>query len=198
MISNQLNFITVVSGLPRSGTSMMMQMLKAGGIPVLTDDIRKPNEDNPKGYLEFENVKNLKNDPSFLSNAEGRVVKIISELLPWLPAEHHYKIVFMERELDEVISSQRKMVLRRDGSGEGIDENLLKSLFHKHLIHIKNWITQQNNMESIYINYQQAVSEPEAVSTRLQRYLDSDLKTRQMAAVVDRKLYRQRKNHSNQ
>ena len=102
--------ITIVSGLPRSGTSLMMQMLESGGLPVLCDGERKADTDNPKGYFEWERIKQLPKDPSLIAEAEGKVVKVISQLILSLPADHDYRIVFMQRPLPEVLKSQDKML----------------------------------------------------------------------------------------
>jgi hypothetical protein len=106
--------IVVVSGLPRSGTSMMMKMLEAGGIPVLTDYEREADEDNPKGYFEFERVKNLKDgDDAWLPQAKGKVVKVIAALLTDLPSSYEYEVIFMRRAMPEILASQRQMLIRR-------------------------------------------------------------------------------------
>src|SRR5687768_1736541 len=105
--------ITVVSGLPRSGTSMMMKMLEAGGLEPVVDHVRKPDEDNPKGYYEFERVKALENDREWLPEAKGKFVKVISMLLRHLPADHRFKVIFMQRNMPEVLASQKKMLVRR-------------------------------------------------------------------------------------
>ena len=106
--------VVVVSGLPRSGTSLMMQMLEAGGVPILTDGERACDADNPKGYYEYEPVKALQNgDSDWLDKAEGKAVKVISFLLRHLPQKHRYRVVFMNRNLDEVLASQEKMPVTR-------------------------------------------------------------------------------------
>ena len=115
--------ITIVSGLPRSGTSLMMQMLDAGGLPVLSDGERKADTDNPKGYLEWERIKQLPKDPSLIAEAEGKVVKVISQLILSLPVDHEYRVVFMQRPLPEVLKSQDEM-LRRRGNAESIADTL--------------------------------------------------------------------------
>jgi len=112
-IDGKVLMITIVSGLPRSGTSLMMQMLAAGGMPVLSDGERKADTDNPKGYLEWERVKQLPKDPSLIAEAEGKVVKVISQLMLSLPDGHEYRIVFMQRPLAEVMKSQDEMLKRR-------------------------------------------------------------------------------------
>ena len=105
--------ITIVSGLPRSGTSLMMQMLAAGGMTALSDGERKADTDNPKGYLEWERIKQLPKQPDLIAEAEGKVVKVISQLILSLPDGHEYKVVFMQRPLPEVLKSQEEMLKRR-------------------------------------------------------------------------------------
>src|SRR4026209_2745330 len=94
--------IVVVSGLPRSGTSMMMQMLQAGGLEILTDAVRTPDGSNPKGYFEFEAVKDLDKGqaPAWLAGARGKAVKIVSSLVRWLPESNDYQVIFMQRNLN--------------------------------------------------------------------------------------------------
>ena len=105
-------FITIVSGLPRSGTSMMMRMLEAGGMPVITDNLRTADDDNPRGYFEFEPAKKTKDDPSWLNAAEGKAVKMIYKLLYDLPDRLEYRVLIMRRNMQEVLTSQRKMLDR--------------------------------------------------------------------------------------
>ena len=106
--------IVVVSGLPRSGTSMMMKMLEAGGIPPVTDELRTADDDNPKGYYEFERVKQMdKGDTAWVADAQGKVVKVISALLKHLPSSHNYQVIFLRRHMSEILASQRKMLIRR-------------------------------------------------------------------------------------
>ena len=185
--------IIVVSGLPRSGTSMMMKMLQVGGIPLMTDDIRQADDDNPKGYYEYERVKQLdKGDTAWLPAAQGKAVKVISILLKHLPAGHHYQIIFMVRNLDETLASQKQMLVNRNQAGEQGDDVQLKTLFEKHLQQVKAWLAQQPNMESLYINYNSLLEDPVAQIRRLNQFLGGQLDTEAMATVVDPDLYRQR------
>src|SRR5437879_6348754 len=124
--------ITIVSGLPRSGTSLMMQMLVAGGMSALSDDDRRPDPDNPRGYLEWERIKQLPNDPACIAEAEGKVIKVISRLLLSLPAGHEYRIIFMQRPLPEVLASQETMLLHRGTAKPGADTAAIASAFEKH------------------------------------------------------------------
>ena len=170
-ISNQtpssahpFTYVTVVSGLPRSGTSMMMQMLAAGGLTAMTDAIRQADADNPRGYFEVERVKRLKDgDVAWMIEAEGKAIKIISALLEHLPPGHHYKVIFMQRALGETLASQRKMLIHRGEDPARIDDAELTRLFQKHLQKIEAWLASQPNLEVLYVNYNEMVAAPQAV-----------------------------------
>ena len=128
--SEEAQFITVVSGLPRSGTSMMMKMLEAGGILPIIDNIRTADEDNPKGYYEFERVKAIdKGDTEWVADAQGKSVKVISALLKHLPSDHQYRVIFIRRHMDEILASQRKMLLRRGEDPDKMDDAEMALLF---------------------------------------------------------------------
>ncbi|MFQ5929951.1 MAG: sulfotransferase [Acidobacteriota bacterium] len=186
--------IVVVSGLPRSGTSMTMKMLEAGGMRLFTDNIREADEDNPKGYYEFERVKNLhkEKDKSWLGDARGKVIKIISELLMELPDAYFYKLIFMDRHLDEVIASQNKMLIRR-GESVGDDNERMKALFEKHLRVVKSWLDRQSNFDVIRLNYKEVIDNPFDHAERIRNFLGTGLDVKGMAGVVDEKLYRHRR-----
>jgi hypothetical protein len=184
--------IAVVSGLPRSGTSMMMRMLKAGGLEVLTDDIRTADKDNPKGYYEFERVKQLDHDTGWLEDAKGRVVKIISQLLQDLPAGWTYKVVFMHREMDEILASQRRMLVRRGEPTDKISDEQMAALFQKHLERVEDWLDQQPNFEVIYVSYNEVLAHPHEEAKRVNSFFDHELDVGAMTTVVDPTLYRQR------
>jgi hypothetical protein len=172
--------ITIVSGLPRSGTSLVMQMLAAGGFPILADNQRAPDDDNPRGYLEFEPVKSLERDASWLADAEGKAVKIVSFLLMKLPPSFDYRVIFVRRDLDEVLRSQAKMLERR-GQPAGPNSDVMKSHFERHLATVDAWVTKQPRIHN-----------PLAEAGRLTQFLQADLQLEPMAAVVDPRLYRQR------
>lgn len=183
--------IIVVSGLPRSGTSMMMKMLEAGGIPPLTDKIRTADDDNPKGYYEFERVKKLdKGDTDWLPQAEGKAVKVISQLLKYLPADYDYKVVFMRRHMDEILASQKKMLANRGEDTNRISDEELASLFEKHLNQVINWLDQQTNVSTLYIHYSDTLSDPQTQAEKVNGFLDQTLNVEAMTAVVDPALYR--------
>ncbi len=185
-------FITIVSGLPRSGTSMMMQALEAGGIPALTDNIRKQDEDNPKGYYEFEPVKKTKDDPSWVSAARGKVVKMVYSLLYDLPSEYEYRIVFMQRALEEVIASQKKMLQRTGKQGAQVGDEKLTELFKAQLIKFNHWIANQKNFSIISVNYTDMIALPQLQCDRINTFLGGILDTEAASATVDPALYRNR------
>jgi hypothetical protein len=184
--------IVVVSGLPRSGTSMMMKMLEAGGLPVLTDHVRTADEDNPKGYYEFERVKQIEHDQAWLADAQGKVVKMIAALLKHLPVAYRYKIVFMQRNIDEVLASQRQMLIRRGEPTDKIPEEKLAALFEKHVERVHDWLDRQPNIQILHVHYSDVLADPTQQARRLNRFLGGTLDAREMARVVDPGLYRQR------
>lgn len=184
--------IVVVSGLPRSGTSMMMKMLAAGGLTPLTDGQREADEDNLGGYYEFEQVKKVAQDPGWLEEARGKVVKVISRLLYDLPKTYHYRVIFMQRHLDEVLASQQQMLQRRGRADGGGGDAELKRLFQKHLDEIGKWLGEQANFSVLYVNYNEMLSQPDAKVQELVRFLGGTLDAARMSGVVDQQLYRQR------
>lgn len=191
--SDERKTVTLVSGLPRSGTSMMMKMLEAGGIPPLTDEIREADADNPKGYFEFERVKKLdKGDDEWLAKAEGKAVKVISALLQHLPETYDYRVIFMERYMPEILASQRKMLDRR-GEADEMDDEKMTALFEKHLQQIKGWMGQQENFSVLYVHYSDALAEPRSQAERVRTFLGGDLDVEAMAGTVDPDLYRNRR-----
>ena len=184
--------ITIVSGLPRSGTSLMMQMLVAGGMSVLSDGERGADTDNPRGYLEWERIKQLPNDPGCISEGEGKVVKVISRLLLSLPASHEYRIIFMQRPLPEVLASQDEMLRRRGTYKEGTDPALISAAFEKHLREVYAWLAGKQYVKSVCIPYHDVLSQPKEIGHQLEKFLGIPLNTEAMAQQVDASLYRNR------
>ena len=184
--------ITVVSGLPRSGTSMMMRALQAGGLPVLADGQRTADEDNPLGYFELEQVKRTVADPSWIDKARGRAVKVIARLLPDLPVGQRYRILFMRRDLDEVLRSQQKMLERR-GEPPGPPDEEMRRLLLGHVLETEDWLRTRPDMMTLFVSYNRMVAEPRAQADRVNRFLDGALDLPKMIAAVDASLYRQRK-----
>ena len=187
--------ITVVSGLPRSGTSMMMQMLHAGGLTCLTDELREADISNPKGYFEFEKVKGLRTDNSWLPEAKGKVIKIISHLLTCLSAELDYKVVFMERDLGEVLASQRKMLENQGQGEENMSDERLRQIFAQQLHQVKQMLADRQ-ISTLFLGYKCVLEDPVEISTQLRAFLGNDLDQQAMRHVVDHNLYRQRLNSS--
>jgi hypothetical protein len=183
--------ITVVSGLPRSGTSLMMQMLGAGGLRLLTDFERKPDLDNPRGYCEWEPIKRLPKQPDLIDQAEGKAVKIISQLLLSLPPGRSYKLIFMERPLPEVLASQDEMLKRR-GVTQSEDHEILVSAFRDHMREVADWLERREDVPLCRMGYRRLVSDPPGCATTIRNFLDLDLNVVQMASQVDHSLYRNR------
>jgi hypothetical protein len=184
--------ITIVSGLPRSGTSLMMQMLDAGGLTVLSDGERKPDTDNPKGYLEWERIKQLPKDPGLIAEAEGKVVKVISQLILSLPLGHEYRVIFMQRPLPEVLRSQDEM-LRRRGNTESIkDTSAIEDAFQRHLIEVNKWLAGRENVQVLRVHYHRVLREPKVVAEELAAFLKVPLNIEAMVRPVDGSLYRNR------
>ena len=187
-------YITIVSGLPRSGTSMMIQMLKVGGIEPVTDNLRLADESNPKGYYEFERVKKLKDgDTQWVKSATGKSVKVISALLDGLPPGYQYRIVFMQRNMDEILASQKQMLISRGEPADRVSDEQLAEIFLKHLQKTAAWLAGQPNMQVLYINYNDMLKDPSPSMKQVNQFLDGKLNVEEMAGVIDKNLYRQRK-----
>lgn len=190
----ETEYITVVSGLPRSGTSMMMKMLEAGGLPPLTDEIRTPDDDNPKGYYEFERVKKMPDgDITWVEDTQGKAVKVISALLEHLPPDYSYRVLFMERKMDEILASQHQMLVRSGKPTDKVSDEKLAEMYSKHLAMIKNWLNTQPNFSVLYLDYNAILADPDKYSTQINQYLGESLNAEKMAGVIDPNLYRQRK-----
>ncbi len=184
--------IVVVSGLPRSGTSMMMQMLKAGGMEVLSDDSVQADESNPLGYFEFEPVKNSRVDNSWMENADGKAVKVIAQLLPKLKMNYNLKVVFMERNINEVIISQNRMIATKSGNKkkEETFDMRLANTFVRQIEEVKDWMDQKMNIEVLYVQYKNVVENPLHEVRVINEFLDWRLDEQKMAKVVTPELYR--------
>lgn len=186
--------VIVVSGLPRSGTSMMMRMLDAAGLPILTDHERTADEDNPKGYYEHERVKDLEKetDKSWVRGARGKVLKVISHLLKDLPGDNYYKIIFMRRDVAEVVASQNKMLERR-GETNPVDDEKTREYYLRHVVDVRFLVRNRRNMEMIEVHYREALDEPQAFVAAVNEFLGGKLDVAAMTAVVDENLYRNRR-----
>jgi hypothetical protein len=186
--------VVVVSGLPRSGTSMMMKMLEAGGVAVMTDAIRQADVDNPKGYYEYERVKDLEKeaDKSYLRGARGKALKVISFLLKDMPDDNYYRVIFMRRHMDEVIASQNKMLDRRGEESIEARERMAEA-YRNHLAAVKILVRKRPNFEMLEIRYDEAVKNPREAVRAVNAFLGGRLDETAMTAAIDAELYRNRK-----
>jgi hypothetical protein len=172
---------------------MLMAMLQAGGLPLLTDEVRAADEDNPKGYFEFERVKKLKQgDLGWLKSAVGKVVKIISYLLIELPDGFRYDVVFVRRRLSEILASQRRMLERSGEDPDKVDQDDLSEILRRHLKHVQGWLDEQPNVRVVYIDYNKMFTSPDEEIRKLVAFFDQPMDVRAMEAVIDHDLYRQR------
>lgn len=186
--------IYVVSGLPRSGTSMMMQMLEAGGLPIFSDDKRSADANNEKGYYEHEAVKSLIQNKKWLPEAKGKVVKVVANLLPHLPPRFKYKVVFIDRDLHEVLASQHKMLHRMGKkSNDEVYPIGLMQAFEQQVSSAKQWASRQANVEIIYLRHRDVIDNPFGAALKLQDFFNNQLLPELMAQVVDSKLHREQK-----
>lgn len=184
--------VIIVSGLPRSGTSMMMKMLVEGGLEAVTDGLRQADSDNPNGYFELEAVKQMgEGNLTWMDGANGKVVKVISSLLEYLPPQHTYKIIFMERELSEVLASQQKMLTHRNEQSLVEDEEL-KQQFQNHLKTVKAWLVRQPNIEVLYIHFNALMKDPAPFCAKILGFIGLPMKEENMLAVPNKNLYRNR------
>jgi hypothetical protein len=171
---------------------MIMRMLSAGGIAPLSDSLRRADEDNPLGYFELEAVKRTREDPSWLANAPGKAVKVIHQLLTDLPPTYRYAILFIHRDIDEVLSSQRRMLERSGRSGAALPQEALKKVFAAQIQAARAWIASQANCSSLDLNYHEVVGDPAGQARRIAEFLGITEKAHAMAAAVDPTLYRNR------
>ena len=186
-------FIPIVSGLPRSGTSLMMNMLAAGGLEVMTDHLRIPDDDNPVGYFELEEVKRLiQGEHSWLAQLNGKAVKVISTLLPYLPDGYHYRIIFMRRAMEEVLASQRKMLINRGENPDKVRDEQMAEMFQKDLQQSERWINSQTHTSRIDVNYRQLIANPRPLVAEINRFMGGGLGEDKMLGVIDPSLYRHR------
>lgn len=184
--------VTIVSGLPRSGTSMMMQMLAAGGIPALSDGQRTADDDNPKGYLEFEPVKKLRADSSWVPTARGKALKVIHALVPSLPTDLDYRVVFMIRDLDEVARSQATMLARHAKAGAALTPEQLAAAYRVQLDKTFAWLDANPRFEVLRVQFAELIKDPGSGIAAINGFLGGTLDEQAMAAVIDPDLYRNR------
>jgi hypothetical protein len=187
--------ITIASGLPRSGTSLMMQMLAAGGLEPLTDGKRVADSNNPRGYFEWEKAKSLPREPQCIGEAEGKVVKIISSLLLSLPNNRTYKVIFMERSLAEVAASQSAMIQKLGAQGPALTKEAMARALDAHLKQVKAALRLRPEMDIHRVQHEDILENPLNVSRTLREFLAVPLDLNAMTAQVDPSLYHQRQGH---
>ncbi|MGD1072955.1 MAG: sulfotransferase family protein [Bryobacteraceae bacterium] len=187
-----MEFIAIVSGLPRSGTSLMMQMLEAGGMPVLTDGVRAPDADNPRGYFEFEPVKSTKRDASWVGQAQGKAVKVVYPLLRALPPGYQYRVIMMRRDVTEVVRSQRAMLERSGRTGAGVSDERMVEIFEEEIGSILGWLSREVGFEVLEVNFRDCLKSATAVAASVNCFFGRILDEPRMVAAVDASLYRQR------
>lgn len=179
--------VIVVSGLPRSGTSLTMQMLQAAKIPLLVDNVRPADESNPRGYFEFEPVKQMATGSNiWVEQATGKAVKIVSPLLPYLPSSYQYHIIFMTRDIGEIVASQKLMMYPQQPADNAQSE------YQQHLDKIKSWLAIQPNIKTLYTEHHQAIQNTATVARSIADFLGRDLDINAMCGVIEPNLYRNR------
>lgn len=184
--------ITIVSGLPRSGTSLMMQMLSAGGMALLCDGARAADGNNPRGYYEWEKTKALPREPGCIREAEGKAVKVISSLLVSLPPQFSYKVIFMERPLAEVVASQAAMIQKLGTQGSALAADAMERALEAHLRQVKTLIASRPEIAVCWMDYHRILRDPAAAANEIQHFLGVPLDVAAMTLQVDPSLYRQR------
>jgi hypothetical protein len=191
--------IVVVSGLPRSGTSMMMQMLAAGGLPPLTDGLRTADESNPEGYFELEAVKDLDKAPAaqanglaWLANARGKAVKILTPLLQYLPESYNYRVILMQRPLDEVVTSQNTMLARAGEATDVVPAGKVVAQYETHLRKVQALLASRACFETLTVRYGDVIADPHGQAARVSQFAGGGLAVDRMAAAVHAQLYRNR------
>jgi len=184
--------ITIVSGIPRSGTSLMMQMLSAGGVPLLTDMSRIRDQNNPRGYCEWEPVKSLFRAPEVIAAAEGKAVKVISSLLPALSNRYQYRVIFMNRPLAEIVASQNKMLERLGKEVPSTPVESVITSFERHLDEMRVWLAKQRNIAVLYIEYASVLEKPEQIARTVSLFLGKVLDVKAMSGQVEQSLYHEK------
>ncbi|MFO1475340.1 MAG: sulfotransferase [Verrucomicrobiota bacterium] len=186
------SFITIVSGLPRSGTSLMMQMLAAGGMPALTDGKRTADQHNPRGYFELEAVKHTRDDSSWLAQARGKAVKVVHVLLPHLALDQEYRVLFMRRNPGEIIASQRVMLQQQGRPAAALSDSKLAEIYARQLAEVDQWLARQPTFQVLHLEHRDVIQHSLATAQRIAQFLGGDLAPERMSSVVEPDLYRQR------
>jgi hypothetical protein len=183
--------IIIVSGLPRSGTSMMMQMLQAGGLKILEDKSKEADDNNPNGYFEYELASKLpEGNDSWLEKAENKAVKVVSYYVQHLSPKHEYKVLFMERNIDEIVMSQRAIAIEDGKKVHKKEVKMMADYFNNHIKQTKQWISLQPNFGVLYLSYNSIIKDPNSAVSSINEFLELELDEEKMKKVVDKKLYK--------
>ena len=185
------NEIIVVSGLPRSGTSMAMQMLAAAGLEIYTDNQRQPDENNPKGYFEADATKGMAKDNAWVKDCRGKVIKVVAPVVPLLPQQERYRVLFMHRNLKEVIASQNRMLERLGKKGGDIGDDRMKEILIHQLMRAAQTVGGHGN-PFLTISYENAIKDPENTAQKIAEFLGMELDIAAMVAAVDSSLHREK------
>ena len=181
--------ITIVSGLPRSGTSLMMQMLARAGVPLQHDRVRSADASNPRGYFEWERIKQLSKSPTLIAECEGKAVKVISSLLLSLPANFAFRVLFLERRLEDVQESQTRMMERLGTRGGDLPATQMVRALEMHRNQVYTWLQMREGVRMIKISYDALIARPEAEALRVCRFIElPDEAAPLMASVVEPEL----------
>ncbi len=183
--------VVVVSGLPRSGTSMMMQMLANGGVPAFSDGNREADEDNPRGYFEHEKSTRLGSDASWVPEARGQAVKIVAQLLPFLPRGERYRVIFMDRDLHEIVKSQRVMLDRMERKGGRLTDARMMSTLDAQVAQVERLLARRPDIDSIFVDYASVLADPAGETRRIADFLGGEFDVDAMVGGVDATLRNQ-------
>jgi hypothetical protein len=170
----------------------MMQMLSAGGMAALTDRQRSADANNPRGYFELEPVKSLARNPEVIDEGEGKVIKVVSSLLRFLPNRHQYRVIFMLRPLEEVVASQDRMLERLGQKVPPTPKAAVLSAFEKHLEQIRSWLSEQPNVDVLYVDYGAVLEDAHREASRICDFLEQKLNVDSMACKVEQSLHREK------
>lgn len=184
--------ITIVSGLPRSGTSLMMQILEKGGMDILTDHVRQADAHNEKGYYEYEKVKSIRKDNLWMKEADGKAVKIITQLLPYISPDHEYAVLYMIRPLEEILRSQKRMRENLTNPGKSVDREVLEQSYARQVQQVQHWMENHPKIRTLYLFYPEVLNHPLKKAKEIQSFLQVELNIEAMASAVDVGLWHQK------
>ena len=170
---------------------MMMQALHKGGIEPYTDSNREADSDNPRGYYEHEKATQLMRDQSWIPEARGKAVKIVAQLLNHLPKDENYRIIFMDRDLREVIKSQKVMLERLGREGGKLGDSAMMATLDRQVHTIESMMAMQENIDVLFVDYGEAITAPEEISRRINEFMGGDLDEAGIQSAIDPSLRRQ-------